>query len=147
MNVRTNAINSAHLKRYGEIYATAFAGEPWKSPWRVEDAVTHVREIMEQKTAYGLEYEVDGEVAGFILGTSMVFHYGRVFEIHDLAVHPDYQHRGVGAALLERCTTDVKARGMVSISLITAGKGFLPKFYERHGFEKENKVILMGKDI
>ena len=60
-----------HLERYGQIYAEAFSGEPWNDPWKAEDAVIHVRELLESKQAYGLEYLVDGEVAGFILGTSI----------------------------------------------------------------------------
>ena len=36
---------------------------------------------------------VDGKVAGFILGTSMLFHYGRTFDVNDLAVAPAYQRQ------------------------------------------------------
>lgn len=32
----------------------------------------------------------------------MLFHYGRVFEINDLAVAPDFQGRGIATALLEK---------------------------------------------
>ena len=68
------------------------------------DAVIHVRELLETKTSYGLEYVMDGKVVGFLLGTSMLFHYGRTFEINDLAVDPDYQ----AAALLPRCWSAAK---------------------------------------
>jgi hypothetical protein len=39
------------------------------------------------------------------------------------------------------------ARGIVGIHLITSGDGFLPEFYERHGFKRENEVILMGMEM
>ena len=81
-------ITMEHIQRYGDIYAKAFSGEPWNDPWKPEDAVIHVRELLESKQSYGLEYVIDGEVVGFILGTSMLFHYGRTFEINDLAVDP-----------------------------------------------------------
>ncbi|MBQ6521967.1 MAG: GNAT family N-acetyltransferase, partial [Atopobiaceae bacterium] len=84
-----------HIARYGEIYATAFSGEPWNDAWLPEDAEIHVRELLESSTAYGLEYVEDGMVAGFLVGTSMLFHYGRTFEINDLAVDPAYQGRGI----------------------------------------------------
>lgn len=87
---------------------------------------------------------VDGQVVGFILGTSMLFHYGRTFEVNDLAVDPAYQRRGIATKLLERCLADVKAQGIVGVHLITAGEGVLPGFYERFGFKKEKEVILMG---
>ena len=140
-------ITSEHAERYGEIYAAAFAGEPWNDPWKVGDAVIHIRELLESKQAYGLEYVVDGEVAGFILGTSMLFHYGRTFEINDLAVDPRWQRRGIAKQLLERCLADIKAQGMIGVHLITAGEGILPEFYGKYGFKKENEVILMGLEL
>ena len=140
-------ITMDHVERYGEIYAKAFSGEPWNDPWETDDAVIHVKELLESKQSYGLEYVVDGEVAGFILGTSMLFHYGRTFEINDLAVDPAYQGRGIARQLLERCKKDLKERGIVGIHLITSGDGFLPEFYERHGFKRENEVILMGMEM
>ena len=44
-----------HVERYGAIYAQAFSGEPWNDPWKPEDAVIHVRELLEMKQSYGLE--------------------------------------------------------------------------------------------
>ncbi len=140
-------ITPDHIARYGEIYAAAFSGPPWNDPWKPENAEIHVREILESKQSYGLEYVLDGQVAGFILGASMLFHYGRTFEINDLAVDPEFQGRGIATELLERCIADVKETGMVGVNLITAGEGLLPAFYERHGFQKENRVILMGREL
>ena len=140
-------ITMEHLNRYGEIYAAAFSGPPWNDPWTEADAVIHVRELLETKTSYGLEYVMVGKVVGFLLGTSMLFHYGRTFEINDLAVDPAYQERGIASALLERCKADMKARGIVGLHLITSAGGFLPGFYERHGFGREHEVILMGMEM
>ncbi len=136
-----------NVKRYGEIYAAAFSGEPWNDPWKPEDAMIHVKELLESKQAYGLEYVIDGEIAGFILGTSMLFHYGRTFEINDLAVDPAYQRRGIAKKLLTQCLADVKAQGMAGVHLITAGEGVLPGFYRNFGFQKEMEVILMGLEL
>lgn len=140
-------ITMEHIQRYGDIYAKAFSGEPWNDPWKPEDAVIHVRELLESKQAYGLEYVLDGKVVGFILGTSMLFHYGRTFEINDLAVDPEYQRRGIAKELLEKCLADIKAQGMVGVHLITAGEGVLPEFYAKYGFKKEDEVILMGAEL
>lgn len=139
--------NINNLDRYAAIYAAAFSGKPWNDPWKAEDAAIHIKELLESKNAYALECLVGGEVAGFILGTSMLFHYGRTFEINDLAVHPDYQKRGIAKLLLDRLLSDIKAQGIVGVHLITQGDGFLPKFYEKHGFKKETEVILMGKEL
>ena len=140
-------ITMEHLARYGEIYAEAFSGEPWNDPWKPEDAEIHVKELLESKQSFGLEYEVDGKVAGFILGTSMLFHYGRTFEINDLAVDPQYQRQGIARKLMDQCIADVKEQGMVGVHLITAADGILPDFYRGYGFEREKHVILMGREL
>lgn len=150
MSLENNGIrlcDPENLKRYGEIYAAAFSGEPWNDPWDPEDAMIHVKELLETPQSYGLEYVSDGKVVGFILGTSMLFHYGRTFEINDLAVDPLCQHRGIGRKLLEKCLADIKAQGMVGVHLITAAEGSLPPFYEAYGFKQEKEVILMGKEL
>ncbi len=140
-------IRIENVERYGEIYAEAFSGEPWNDPWKKEDAVVHVRELLEMKQSYGLEYLVNGKVAGFILGGSMLFHYGRTFEINDLAVAPEFQRRGIAKRLLDALLSDLKEQGMVGVHLITAADGILPEFYERYGFGREQRVILMGKEM
>ena len=140
-------IDIGHIAQYSDIYAGAFAGEPWNDPWDAADAAEHIKELIETGQSYGLEYVIDGKVVGFILGTSMLFHYGRTFEINDLAVAPEYQRRGIGAALLERCLADLKQQGIVGVHLITAGEGILPGFYEKYGFREEKEVILMGLEF
>jgi len=140
-------IDIGHIAQYSDIYAGAFAGEPWNDPWDAADAAEHIKELIETGQSYGLEYGIDGKVVGFILGTSMLFHYGRTFEINDLAVAPEYQRRGIGAALLERCLADLKQQGIVGVHLITAGEGILPGFYEKYGFREEKEVILMGLEF
>ena len=142
-----HACDIKNIARYGEIYAAAFSREPWNDPWKPEDAAIHIKELIEAKTSYGLEYVIDGEVAGFILGTSMLFHYGRTFDINDLAVDPAYQKKGIAKQLMDKLLSDIKGQGMVGVHLITAGEAFLPEFYERFGFEKEKRVILMGKEL
>ncbi|MCR5394275.1 MAG: GNAT family N-acetyltransferase [Bacteroidales bacterium] len=136
-----------HIERYGEIYAEAFSGEPWNDPWTVTDATVHVRELLECKQSYGLEYVENGEIAGFVLGTSMMFHYGRTFEVNDLAVARAYQHQGIGTRLLKQLLADVQAQGMCGVHLITAAEGVLPQYYEQFGFKRETEVILMGREL
>ena len=55
MEYRIQSLKIENLERYGEIYAEAFNGEPWNDPWKVEDAIIHVKELLESKQSYGLE--------------------------------------------------------------------------------------------
>ncbi len=137
----------AHVERYAEIFAAAFSGEPWNETWLSENALRHVGELFDRQQSYGLECVIDGKIIGFILGTYMQFHYGRTFEINDLAVDPQYQRRGIATTLLKQCLSELQQQDIKGIHLITASKGILPSFYEQFGFKKEERVILMGKEI
>ena len=147
MNGRIQPCDLKHIERYGKIYAAAFSGDPWKDSWKTEDAAIHVQELLEAKTSSGFEYVRDDKAVGFILGTSMLFHYGRTFEINDLAVDPEYQRQGIAGELMDVMLSEIKKRGMAVVHLITAGEGRLPGFYEKYGFKKENEVMLMGKEL
>ncbi|MBR3201562.1 MAG: GNAT family N-acetyltransferase [Mogibacterium sp.] len=60
---------------------------------------------------------------------------------------PVFQGRGIAKELLEKCISEMKDRGIAGLNLITEAEGFLPEFYERYGFSRENRVILMGKEL
>ena len=147
MELKIKACDINHLEEYGRIYAAAFSGEPWCDPWKEEEAVVHVKELLECPQSYGLECVVGNEVAGFLLGTSMLFHYGRTFEINDLAVDPQFQGHGIARRLMDKAMTDLKRQGMVGVHLITAADGWLKDFYGKYGFMKEERVILMGMEM
>ena len=139
--------SAEHIEVYGKIYAAAFSGPPWYDPWKEEDAVIHVRELIESAQFYGLECEIDGQIAGFIMGTSSLFHSGRSFKFSDLCVDPAYQHMGIGTRLMEQCLADIRSQGMTDAHLITAREGALPSFYARFGFSRQDRVSLMGMDL
>lgn len=147
MSTIINSIVPSHLREYGRIYAAAFSGEPWNDRWKEEDATVHVKELLESPQHYGLECVVDGAVAGFLLGTSMLFHYGRTFEINDVAVDPRYQGQGIASLLMDKAMEDLKRMDIVGVHLITASNGWLKDFYAKYGFQKEERVMLMGMEI
>ncbi len=140
-------LDKENLVRYAQIYAEAFSCEPWNDHWKIEDAKVHIKELLGSKQAYGLEYVIDGHIVGFILGTSMLFSYGRTFEINDLAVDPQYHRQGIAKKLLHTLLSELKSQNIKGVHLITSNDGFLQKFYEQFDFKKETRVVLMGAEL
>lgn len=52
--------------------------------------------------------------------------------IQDLAIHPDYQNKGIGTELMNRTITNLKERNIYMISVVFEEK--LKPFYNRFGF-------------
>lgn len=75
-----------------------------------------------------------GRVLGFTVAVLREPTFG---EIHMLAVHPDSQRRGVGAALTERALAWMREKGVIVAMVETGGdEGHAParRSYERSGF-------------
>lgn len=132
-----------HLNEYAKLYAAAFSCPPWNSHWTVENAAIHIQELMERRHSYGLECIKNHTVVGYLGAASILLDFGRLYEINDVAVDPNMHRQGIGTAMVEQAVADLKQRGVGDISLITFPTGHLPKFYEKCGFKKENRLLMM----
>lgn len=76
------------------------------------------------------------EVVGYVIG-DVVPNGGReIGHIKDIAVHPDYRGRGLGAALLGRGLSALSGRGAGSVKLeVRAGNDAAISLYRAFGFE------------
>ncbi len=76
--------------------------------------------------------EVNGFVVGFVVGFLASEKTGRIFS---LAVHPSYQNRRLGSALLKEIIGVFRRIGVNEIILeVRSGNLKARGFYERHGF-------------
>lgn len=55
--------------------------------------------------------------------------------IWHLAVHPDWQGRGIGSALLRRAVREARSRGLERLEAWTRDDSTVQRWYERQGFE------------
>ena len=110
-----------HLEQVLEIEHTLFS-----LPWQRKDFLF---EIQENPVSFYYVYLEEGRVVGFI-GSWVAYDQG---EITNLGVHPDYQRRGIGEALLQYalkkemkvCTLEVRASNYKAKAL-----------YEKYGFKQ-----------
>ncbi len=86
------------------------------------------------------------EAGGRLVGCCALQIYSkRIAEVRSLAVHPDYQDRGVASKLVQRCVQRSQERGVRETFAVTSQTGFFSKlgfttfrrektamFYERH---------------
>ncbi len=78
--------------------------------------------------------ELNRIVVGFVVGFLAQEGTGRIFS---LAVHPLYQNRGIGSALLREIIAVFQKSGVVEVVLeVRLGNLKARRFYERHGFEE-----------
>lgn len=87
-----------------------------------------MRRVAACEAAVFLVAEVAGQPQGFIRAV----YDGLRALIHLLSVHPDFQHGGIGQALVEAVGTEMQRRGAPSVSVtVTEGSA---RFWEQQGF-------------
>jgi aminoglycoside 6'-N-acetyltransferase I len=89
----------------------------WPSAWStIPEALAEVHEMLAEDRI--CRAAMDGEtVLGWIGGISA--YDGNVWELHPMAVHPDYQSKGIGTALVKDLEQQVAKRGALTLMLGT----------------------------
>ena len=88
-----------------------------------------------------LVYEQDGKVVAAAVG----LRFGPLANVASIAVHPNYQRRGIGTKLLNELCKQLQQKGakIAILSLNTlSDKKQLDKFYKKNGFKGIRGVYL-----
>ena len=67
--------------------------------------------------------------------------FGRELHVYEFSVHPDWQGRGIGTALLRACQIDARNCGFTAVTLTTFEQvPWNAPFYRRMGFRDVDPV-------
>lgn len=109
--------NEVQCAQMAEILHAAFQRD-WPAAWpTLEDALEEVQECCAADRICRVAVDAAGIVRGWIGGIES--YNGNVWEVHPLAVHPTWQGRGLGRALVEDLEAQVAARGALTLWLGT----------------------------
>jgi len=98
-----------------EILVAAFRSG-WPDAWPgMAEGLEEVDEALGAERISRAAVDEHGRVLGWIGGIPS--YRGRAWELHPLAVHPEFQGRGVGSALVHDFEELVRARGALTIHL------------------------------
>ncbi len=83
-------------------------------------------------------YEENGKIVG--IGSLHVY-WEDLAEIKSLAVLEDFQHKGIGKQIVERCIEDAKELGLKKVFALT----YVPEFFKKLGFKETEKSAFPQK--
>ena len=85
--------------------------------------------------------------ADAVIGSVLAGYDGHRGWLYSVAVHPAYQHKGIGSALVRHAEQALTARGCMQINLqIVDGNEAVTAFYAALGYEVEKRVS-MGRRV
>jgi ribosomal protein S18 acetylase RimI-like enzyme len=103
--------------------------------------------VIRHKLAVQRELFLVAVEGGRVVGTTMAGYDGHRGWIYTVAVHPGQRRRGIGAALVRRAETELRALGCPKVNLqVRATNAAVVAFYESLGFQVEERVS-MGKRL
>ena len=93
--------------------------------------------------------EIDGKVAGFIIGFASWWEYGvpdNIGWVDTIGVDPACQKKGVARALMEELMTNFRMIDVDTVfTMVDWREGGLLRFFDRMGFEKGDMINLKKK--
>ena len=108
--------DEASIRQGGETISLAFA-ENFPGAWdTIEDGIEEIHEMLAEERICRAAV-LDGRIIGWIGGIPE--YDGNVWELHPLAVHPDFQGKGIGRRLVEDFEQQVARKGAITIILGT----------------------------
>jgi len=96
-----------------------------------------MRRVANCEAAVFLVAEVEKQPCGFIRA---VYDGSRAL-IHLLSVHPDYQNRGIGSALVEAVCAELSRRGAPTVSATITEESV--GFWEKKGFRRTPAFLVL----
>ena len=102
---------------------------------------------IERKMAEHPELFFVAELDGQLIGSCMAGYEGHRGWIYYLAVHPQFQRRGVAAQLMQRAETGLAVIGCPKVELMIRSTNLpVVEFYETIGYVQE-PVVVMSKRL
>lgn len=127
----------------------AFKGEPWYEEWSLQQAYIRIEEIMSSRVSRGYVIYDGDSVVSMACGRIMTYLDRKELWIDEFSVHPDYQGKGVGSAMLDYIRSEVKKeKEIIAYIGLHTEKGFpAVKFYEKNGFEVSDNNVCMFTQV
>ena len=124
---------------------TRVLGETRKDYW----VVKIIKEADSRPPDASLVAEIDGKIAGFILGEVSGWEFkvpNNIGWIDTIGIDPDYQNRGIAKVLAIALITNIKLHGVDTIyTLVNWNDWDLLQFFHAMGFSRGDMINLLLK--
>ena len=122
----------------------------FKQPTEPQLFLDEVQRVMNEPNHLYLAAEEDGLIVGYLMAEILrrpenLYNYARtMLYIHQLGVHPDHQHNGHGACLIDAAKALAKQEGLAKVSLDTWEFNTKAQgFFKQQGFSRFNQRLWM----
>ncbi|MFN6468501.1 MAG: GNAT family N-acetyltransferase [Nostoc sp. SerVER01] len=146
MSEEIQTFSTEYLDRCAYLYVEVFNSEPWNEEWSFNTARTRLLEIINTPGFVGFVFKQD-ELLGFLAGYCKQVQKGKSFYLEEICVRPDNQRQGIGTKLLNQLMDTLTSIEVSRVYLLTNKNGQAEAFYKKHGYQRNQQMILMTKQF
>ncbi len=130
-----------------EMFIKAFNTPPWSDNWTEETVSKRLTQQISSPYDYGIIGEIDGKIAGMIVGNEEQYDNELHFTIKEFCTSVDCRGQGIGRKIMRELEDRLKKRGVDKIFLTTIqGEGTVG-VYEKLGYGVSADMVMMEKKI
>lgn len=137
-------LQPADVDTCAAIYRDAYDCYPYGKGWEGVTGERIISEISRRWPEECFVAEVEGQVVGFIVCSSLA---GMRATIEEFSVTPSRQGRGIGDALLKHVMNHYRERGVTFLELVANRRAPAYQFYQRRGFAETVEYRLMSLEL
>lgn len=145
MNIRW--LRQEDIPACAEILCQVYNNEMWQCHWEKDTAIEYLTDFFEMKKFVGFVLEENSVVQGGLFAHEKIWWNNSEVFIEEMFVKPELQRQGGGSKLLQAVEAYVKEKGLAGMTLATNKYAPAPLFYRKNGFQENECIILMYKEV
>lgn len=130
-----------------EILSAVYNNEMWQCQWTAETGVAYLNDYFETKKFVGFVIEEDEKIIGALFAHEKIWWNNSELYIDEMFVLPEMQGNGLGSRLIKTAEKYVKKYNLAGLTLCTNKYAPAPKFYRKNGFQDNEVIMFMYKEI
>ncbi|MBQ8787589.1 MAG: GNAT family N-acetyltransferase [Oscillospiraceae bacterium] len=130
-----------------EILCAVYNNEMWQCRWTMEKGIAYLEDYFETKKFVGFVLEENEEIIGAIFAHEKIWWNNSELYIDEMFILPEKQRCGYGSMLINAAEEYVKEHKLAGLTLCTNKYAPAPNFYRKNGFEDNEFIMFMYKEI
>ena len=145
--MKIQRVNKDQIDDIANLLVKTFNSEPWNESWTYEMARERISGLISNPMAIAYEVIEDNEAMAALIGYKTCYMSDKEFHIEEFFVSNKFQNKGYGTKILEFIESELRGKGVTSLTLLTEHGFPSEKFYEKSGFAYNKRLIFMKKKV
>jgi len=149
MKMNIEKLKKKDYQEMKNIFLEVFSHEPWFDKWEDEKQLnSYLHELTDNNNSLSLVLlDKQNKIIGASLGYTFSWWQGNEYYIKEFFIKQDKQNQGLGSKFIEKLNDYLLKIGFKYIILNTDKDTPAYKFYQKNGFQLEEKSVFMSRIV